>query len=124
MYYDKKENGEVLSEDTLLLLYLIVFNSFVIYRKHGGKYTYLQFHMHIVQKLFETYRGATLLEVLLVIAMRTILPDPSGRFSGRHFLNVNPSTGTVCETKVKGLKFSKSHARRDAYSQCYDFSHL
>jgi hypothetical protein len=34
---------------------LMVFNLFVIFRKHGSKYTQLQFCMHTVQKLFEKY---------------------------------------------------------------------
>jgi hypothetical protein len=68
------------------LLYLTVFSSLVIFRKHGGKYTHLQFHMHTVQKLFEKYGGATSSEALSVRTVKTLHPDPSRRFTGGMFL--------------------------------------
>jgi hypothetical protein len=76
------------------LLDQMVFNMFVIFIKHSGNYNHLQFCMRIVQKLFEKYGGATPSEVLPVRAIKTLHPGPSGRFTGRHFLNVNPPTGT------------------------------
>jgi hypothetical protein len=36
-----------------------VFNPFVTFRKHGGKYTHLQFCMHTEQKLFQKYGETT-----------------------------------------------------------------
>jgi hypothetical protein len=40
-------------------LLMTVFSSYVIFKKHGGKYTQLQFWMDIAQKLFLKYGGAT-----------------------------------------------------------------
>jgi hypothetical protein len=65
--------------------------------------------MHIVQKLFEKYGGATPSKALPIKTIRTLPPDPSGIFTGRHFPDVNPS-GTkklaskrcvVCMDKTK-----------------------
>jgi hypothetical protein len=83
------------------LLDLKFFNLFVIFRKHGGKYTHLQFHMYIVQKLFEECGGATPLKALPVRAIRTLSPDPSGRFTERYFPDMNPPTATRKHASIR-----------------------
>jgi hypothetical protein len=59
------------------LLDLTVFNSFVTNRKGGGIPTHLHFHMEIIQKLFQKYRGARLPEATPV---RLLALDPTARF--------------------------------------------
>jgi hypothetical protein len=101
------------------LLDLTVFNSFVTFRKHGGKYTHLQFRMHVVQKLFEKYGGATPLEALPVRAIKTLHPDPSGRFTGRHFPDVNPLTGTRKRASKRCVVcMDKKEWKDTRYSKC------
>jgi hypothetical protein len=62
-----------------------VFNLFIIHKKHGV----LQFHIEIIQKLFQKYRGATPPEAMPVRPPRSLPPDLAGRFLGRHFPDLN-----------------------------------
>jgi hypothetical protein len=50
--------------------------------------------MEIIQKLFQKYRGDTPPEAMPVRPLRSLPPDPAVRFSGRHFPDLNPLTGT------------------------------
>jgi hypothetical protein len=50
--------------------------------------------MEIIQKLFQKYRGATSPEAMLLRPLRSLLLDPTGRFSGRNFPDLNHPTGT------------------------------
>jgi hypothetical protein len=76
------------------LLDLTVFSSF---KKKQETWLYintLRFHMEIIQKLFQKYRGATPPKSKPVRPLRSLPPDPAGRFSGRHFPDHNPPTET------------------------------
>jgi hypothetical protein len=102
------------------LLDLTVFNSFVIYRKHGGISMHLQFCMEIIQKFFQKYRGATLPEALPVRPVTSLPPDPTGRFSGRHFPDLNPPTVTRKHASKWCVVCTEKNDRRDTKYRCSD----
>jgi hypothetical protein len=86
------------------LLDLTVFNSFVIYMKHGGISTHLRFRMEIIQKLFQKYTGATHPEAMPGRPVTSLPPDPTGRFSGDISLT-QPSNRNkeICQQEVCGV---------------------
>jgi hypothetical protein len=73
------------------LLDLTLFSLFVTFIV-GGRYTHLQFHMHIVHKLFEKYGGATPSEAVLARAIRT--SRSFWKIQREAFPDVNPPIGT------------------------------
>jgi hypothetical protein len=102
------------------LLDLTVFNSFVIYMKHGGISTHLRFRMEIIQKLFQKYTGATPPEAMPVRPVTSLPPDPTGRFSGRHFPDLNPPTGTRKHASKRCVVCTERNNRRDTKYRCSD----
>lgn len=87
------------------VLDLTEFNFYVIRKKkHGGKYTYLQLWINIVQKSFQKYGGANP-EAPLITARRTSHWGPAGRFTGRHFSWCEPSNRykETCQQKMCDL---------------------
>jgi hypothetical protein len=67
----------------------------VVYKKYSGRNTHLKFQINVVQKLFLKYLGPTPSEVLQIRTIKTLFPDPAGRFKVRHFPDVNTTTGKM-----------------------------
>ncbi|KAG8239089.1 hypothetical protein J437_LFUL018810 [Ladona fulva] len=72
------------------LLDVAVFNSFVLYKKQGGRSTYLQFILELIQKLIDKYGASTVAPLGKGRRSSSEKPD---RLTGRHFPEVNPSSG-------------------------------
>jgi hypothetical protein len=75
--------------------------------------------MEIIQKLFQKYRGATPPEAMPVRPLRSLPPDPAGRFSGRHFSDLNPATGSRKHAS-KRLWCMEKNERSDTKYRCSD----
>jgi hypothetical protein len=93
-----------------------VFNLFITHRKHGV----LQFHMEIIQKLFQKYRGATPPEAMSVRQLRSLPLDLAGRFSGEHFPDLNPPTGTRKHASKRCVVCMEKNDRSDTKYRCND----
>lgn len=100
------------------LLDITMFNSFVIYKKHDGKFTQLQFRIQIVQKLFHRYVNANPNAVLPVCSMRPELSDPSTRFSGKHFSDFNPPSKSRLHANKRCVVCVAKSQRRDTQYCC------
>jgi hypothetical protein len=80
----------------------------------------LQFHMEIIQKLFQKYRGATPPEAMPVRPLRSLPPDPAGRFSGRHFPDLNPPTATRRHASKRCVVCMENNDRGNTEYRCSD----
>jgi hypothetical protein len=60
----------------------------------------LQFCKEIIQKLLQKYKGGTPHEAMPIRPLKSLLLDLAGRFSGRHFPNLNKET---CQQEMCGV---------------------
>jgi hypothetical protein len=95
-----------------------IFNLFIIHRKHGV----LQFCMEIIQKLFQKNREVTPPEVMPERPLRSLPPDLAGRFSGRHFLDLNHPTGARKQASKRYVVCVEKNDRSDTeYTVMFHF---
>jgi hypothetical protein len=69
--------------------------------------------MEILQKLFQKYRGATPPEAMPVRPLRSLPLDLAGRFSGRHFPDLNPPTETRKHASKRCVVHMEKNDRSD-----------
>jgi hypothetical protein len=77
-----------------------------------------------VQKLLEIYGGATASEDMSVTAIRTLLQDPSGRYTVRHFPDVNAPAGTRKHSRKSCVIFMGKKERKGTKHRCTEFKVL
>jgi hypothetical protein len=81
---------------------------------------HLWFRMEIIQKLFQKYTGATPPEAMPVRPVTSLPLDPTGRFSGRHFPDLNSPTGTRKHASKRCVVCTEKNDRRDTKYGCSD----
>lgn len=74
---------------------------------------HLEFRTEIIPTLFQKYRGATAPEAIPVRPVRFLPPDPTGRFSGRYFPDLNPLTGTRKHARKRCVVYTENKHRSD-----------
>ena len=102
------------------LLDIAVFNSYVIYKKHGGNNTHLQFRLQLIEKLIEKYNGSTPPEAMPVLPVKNLPPTPAERFSARHFPDTFPPSGTRAHTRKRCVVCLGKKERRETMYRCND----
>ena len=100
------------------LLDLTVFNSYIIYRQQGGKFTHLQFRLHLIGKLIEKYGESVPLEAMPVLPVRQPPPDQRERYTGRHFPDFAPPTEKREHASVRCVMCQENKVRRRTQYRC------
>jgi hypothetical protein len=122
IWYNKKKAEEISD-----LLPLVRFDSFQLICNIQEIWWHINtlqlrhnLHVEIIQKLFQKYRGATPSKAMPVRPLRSLPPDPTGRFSGRHFPDVNPPTGTRKHASKRCVVCTEKNDRSDTKYRCSD----